>query len=84
MHSKKIIDINVKSSYCKQCEVWIKKEGTEEYDEWKEEHTNNCHLNHQGSAGKMEVDAVVEMFEKSEEQYDMRYTDYRRRRFENL
>ncbi|XP_039302928.1 uncharacterized protein LOC120357167 [Solenopsis invicta] len=76
VHSKKIIDVNVKSSYCKQCEVWAKKKGTEEYDEWKKEHGDNCHLNHQGSAGKMEVDAVVEMFKKSEEQYNVRYINY--------
>lgn len=76
VHSKRITDVNVKSSYCKQCEVWTKKEGTEEYDEWKKEHENNCHLNYQGSAGKMEVDAVVEMFKKSEEQYDVKHTDH--------
>lgn len=34
----KIIDIVVKSKYCKTCEFWKKKEETAEYEEWIKSH----------------------------------------------
>lgn len=47
-----------------------KKKGT---DEWHEE---ECFANHSGSAGKMEVDAVKEMFSWSEETFGVKYMNY--------
>lgn len=72
----KVIDIFVKSKYCKECEHWEKKKDTAEYDEWKNVHENNCQANHSGSAGKMEPDAIVEMFSRSESTYNVRYAYY--------
>jgi len=74
---KKIIDTVVKSTYCKSCEVWEKKKNThpEEYEEWLEGH-DDCDANHIGSAGKMEVDSVKEMFGRSIDQYGVKYTRY--------
>lgn len=57
-YSGKIIDIFVKSSYCEKCKTWRKKLKPEEYNDWYEEPKDNCSLNHSGSSGKMEVDAV--------------------------
>lgn len=74
--SGKVIDICVKSKYCKECEYWQKKEGTAEYDEWHELHEPYCNANHSGSAGKMEPDAVVQMFSRSESTYNVRYAYY--------
>ncbi|KYN18206.1 hypothetical protein ALC57_09489, partial [Trachymyrmex cornetzi] len=68
----KIIDVVVKSKYCKACEYWKKKEDTEEYSEWLESHANECQANHDGSAGKMEVDAAIEMFQRSEKLHDVK------------
>ncbi|XP_070159831.1 LOW QUALITY PROTEIN: uncharacterized protein [Polyergus mexicanus] len=76
IHSKKVLDVNIKSAYCKACEVWGKKQDTEEYNEWKIEHEQVCHMNHHGSSGKMEVDAIKEMFQRSENLYGVKYTDY--------
>ncbi|XP_011871660.1 PREDICTED: uncharacterized protein LOC105564118, partial [Vollenhovia emeryi] len=36
----------------------------------------NCSINHKGSAGKMKVDADLEMFRRSEEKFGVRYTNY--------
>lgn len=72
----KVVDFVVKSKYCKSCEYWKKKEDTEEYAEWAKSHENNCSVNHEGSAGKMEVDAVVEMFNRSENLYQVKYASY--------
>ncbi|EZA47079.1 hypothetical protein X777_16771 [Ooceraea biroi] len=75
-YSGKVIDLVVKSSYCQACVYWRKKEDTDEYTEWYEEHENECFANHSGSAGKMEVDAMKEMFSRSEEKFKVKYTNY--------
>ena len=73
--SKKIINSIVKSTYCKSCEVWEKKKDTEEYEEWLEGH-ENCDVNRIGSAGKMEVDSVREMFSRLTDHYGVKYIRY--------
>ena len=75
--SKKIIDSIVKSTYCKSCKVWEKKKDThpEEYEE-RLEGRDNCDVNHIGSARKMEVDSVKEMFSRSIDRYGVQYTRY--------
>lgn len=75
-YTGKVIDVFVKSSYCKVCEFWNKKEGSEEYEEWLSTHTEECHANHQGSSGKMEVEAIIEMFQRSEKNYGVKYMNY--------
>lgn len=75
-NSKKIFDCVVKSKYSKSCEFWPQKEDTEEYAEWAENHKEECAVNHDGYAGKMEVDAVIEMFWRSETLHQVKYTDY--------
>lgn len=75
-YSGKILDVLAKSSNCKECEIWNKKEGTAEFEEWQESHQNNCCANHEGSSEKMQVDAVVEMFKRSEEKHNVQYKNY--------
>ena len=60
-----MIDVVIRSKYCNSCEFW-KKQDTEKYKEWAESHADKCQANHEGSVGKMEVDAVIEMFQHSE------------------
>lgn len=72
----KVLDRQVKSSYCKACEYWSKKIDTNEYEEWKMEHKKICSINHEGSAGKMEVDAIKEIFMRSQERYGVIYSNY--------
>lgn len=76
IYSNKVIDVIIKSSFCKACSTWEKKIGTPEYDNWKSIHEEECTSNHNGSAGKMEVDAVKEMFSRSEAQYNVKYITY--------
>nr|XP_022916276.1 uncharacterized protein LOC111426132 [Onthophagus taurus] len=70
----KVVDILVKSSYCKACEFWEKRTNTAEYEEWKQEH--ECFANHTGSAGKMEVEGMQEMFQRSVELRAVKYLHY--------
>jgi len=70
-YTSKII---VKSSYCKVCEFWIKKESSAEYEEWLNTRKEECHANHEESSGKMEVEAITEMFKRYQKTYDVKYT----------
>lgn len=74
--SGKIIDLVVKSSLCQACAVCPYKKESEEYAEWFANHADECTTNHEGSAGKMEVDAVIEMFNRSRDLHDAMYTTY--------
>lgn len=75
-HSKKIANVIIKSSYCKGCEKKKGTEGTPEYEAWYEKHKEHCKTNHTGSAGKMEVDGICEMFWQSLEKFAVRYGFY--------
>ncbi|EFN64887.1 hypothetical protein EAG_02546, partial [Camponotus floridanus] len=75
-HTGKILDVQVKSKYCKQCEYWKNKSETSEYEQWYATHADDCQANHQGSAGKMEVDTMVEMFARSDRLYGVKYANY--------
>lgn len=52
------------------------KKNTAEFEEWTLSHKNECSKNHEGSSGKMEVDGIVEMFQRSENLHGVRYTSY--------
>jgi len=75
-YTGKILDVVVKSSVCKMCEKWAGKEHELEYDAWYEEHKEHCTANHTGSAGKMEVDGVLEMFSRSISLHNVYYKNY--------
>lgn len=72
----KILDVIVKSRYCKSCEIMAAKLDDIEYDAWYENHEAECTMNHCGSSGKMEVDSVLEMFKRSIELYNVYYKNY--------
>lgn len=75
-YTGKVIDVLVKSSYCKACECRKNIKNTNEYKVWYNEHKNTCAANHEGSAGKMEVDAVIEMFRNSLKNLGVRFLYY--------
>jgi len=77
-HTKKIVDTVVKSSLCDSCKYWEvkKEEEPEAYQIWLDTHDEECTINHEGSSGKMEVDAVIEMFSRSVETHGIKYVKY--------
>lgn len=75
-YTGKILDLIVKCSYCHSCAVMQKKINAEEFEIWFDEHSPNCKKNHDGSAGKMEVTGVYEMFLRSLELHGVRYAEY--------
>lgn len=75
-YSKKVLDLVVKSSYCHSCALHRNEIGTEEHAQWLDTHNESCGVNHVGSAGKMEVDGIVQIFQRSEELHGAKYTNY--------
>ncbi|XP_067213596.1 uncharacterized protein [Linepithema humile] len=74
-YTHKVLDFIVKSSFCQSCSNWASKKGTNEYDIWHDTHEQHCSINHNGSAGKMEVDCMKEMFCRSES-HGVKYATY--------
>lgn len=68
-YTGKVVDVLVKSSYCHMCVTWKNKLDSAEFEEWQENHINEdqCSANHKGASGNMEVDAIVTMFKRSQE-----------------
>ncbi|KAG8237431.1 hypothetical protein J437_LFUL016242 [Ladona fulva] len=66
-----IIEILVKNSSCKSCEYWEDKSMKNG-----RQNMTNCTANHTGSVGKMEMDAIIEMFSRSKECYSIMYVNY--------
>lgn len=76
IYCNKVIDTVVKSSCCQSCNLWKNKYGTAEYETWKSSHDDECTINHQGFTGKMEVNAVKEMFSRSMDKFQVKYKRY--------
>ena len=71
-----VLDFEVKNLYCHQCSVNKNNNAKENFDKWYEGHKNNCTVNHQGSSGAMETEATFEMFLRSIDKNNLRYTTY--------
>ena len=72
----KLLDVVVKSSVYRGCSSWTGKTDTVEYGAWYDDRQEHCDANHEGSFGKMEVDGIIEMFQRSEELYNVKYANY--------
>jgi len=77
-YSGKVIDAMVMSSFCGGCNLWktLKKTEPEKYEAWYADHESECSINHTGSSGKMEIDAIVAMFLRSIEKHGVKYSTY--------
>ena len=77
MHQK-VVDTIVKSSFCQTCNVQPRKVNGDsvEFKGWYEKHQKYCAANHYWSAGKMEIDGIVEMLVRSNDKHDVQYAKY--------
>ncbi|XP_029169169.1 uncharacterized protein LOC114939099 [Nylanderia fulva] len=75
-YSGKVIDLIVKSGYCHSCAMSKNTLDEDAFEEWYENHKDSCSSNHAGSAGKMEVDSIMEIFSRSVEKFGVMYTNY--------
>ncbi|XP_066590769.1 uncharacterized protein [Prorops nasuta] len=76
-YSGKVVDTCVQSSFCQGCLLWKNKKNDDPYgyEEWLASH-ENCTINHTGSSGKMEIDAIVKMFSHSTDKHNVKYLTY--------
>ena len=72
----KVLDIEVMSKECRECIGWRGKEKTEEFEHWWDGHQHKYHANFEGSSGAMDAAGCVRIFERSVEQYDLRYMEF--------
>ncbi|XP_071575168.1 uncharacterized protein [Temnothorax nylanderi] len=75
-YTGKVLDLFISSKNCKACEQWTGLEGTADYEEFWKQHAPNCQINHTGSSGKMEVEGMCHMFQRSEEKFGVKYVNY--------
>jgi hypothetical protein len=72
--SGKCLDFRVKTKKCTACSIWERRKDTDEYKSFIETHV--CPINHEGSAGAMEPEALVEIFTASENFNGLRYVKF--------
>lgn len=72
----KVLDVDVKSKYCHECATRKKLADENQEKEWQTKHMGSCSKNYEGPSGGMEVATVVSMFNRSQDQYGVRYSHY--------
>ena len=71
----KVLDYEVLSHFCQECNSHNQNVDTVEYREWKEKHEPVCQIYHFGSAGDMESKGAIAMF-RSMEKRGLKYTKF--------
>ena len=72
-----ILDYEVKSLFCHECKAHgSHDQDSVKYKEWKKAHEKNCEVNHQGSSEEMEAVSAVDIFTRSIETRNLKYTTF--------
>ncbi|XP_059166973.1 uncharacterized protein LOC131949201 [Physella acuta] len=72
----KVLDVDILTNHCDTCCKMAKKLGDDEFAKWLEGHKHLCKKNHDGSAGAMEPAGLKKIFRRSEQLYNLKYTNY--------
>ena len=72
----KALDLEVLSTVCSGCNSYTGPKGGSEYETWWAIHKGDCTSNHSESAGLMEVNGMISIFQRSNSRSNVRYTDY--------
>ncbi|GFX91908.1 uncharacterized protein TNCV_3577381 [Trichonephila clavipes] len=72
----KVLDREVLSSFCKGCDSYKGVKFGIKYNKWQRAHKISCRKNYSGSAGKMEVDGILRIFNRSEKLHNLKYSNY--------
>ncbi|GFW63880.1 uncharacterized protein TNCV_705861 [Trichonephila clavipes] len=71
----KVLDREV-SSFCKGCDSYKGVKFGIKYNKWQRAHKISRRKNYSGSAGKMEVDGMLRIFNRSEKLHNLKYSNY--------
>ena len=74
--TSKTLDVEIMSKECRECMGWRDRQGTFEFDEWWDSHQAHCHANFTGSSGSMDASGILAIFQRSIENYSLRYADF--------
>ncbi|GFW74250.1 uncharacterized protein TNCV_2524541 [Trichonephila clavipes] len=66
----------VLSSFCKGYDSYKGVKFGIKYNKWQRAHKISCRKNYSGSAGKMEVDGMLRIFNRSEKLHNLKYSNY--------
>ncbi|GFU13707.1 uncharacterized protein TNCV_939341 [Trichonephila clavipes] len=72
----KVLDREVLSSFWKGCDSYKGVKFGIKYNKWQRAHKISCRKNYFGSAGKMEVDGMLRIFNRSEKLHNLKYSNY--------
>ncbi|GFW27151.1 uncharacterized protein TNCV_93771 [Trichonephila clavipes] len=72
----KVLDREVLSSFCKGCDSYEGVKFGIKYNKWQRPHKISCRKNYSGSAGKMEIDGMLRIFNRSEKLHNLKYSNY--------
>ncbi|GFX73052.1 uncharacterized protein TNCV_1704541 [Trichonephila clavipes] len=72
----KVLDREVLSSFCKGCDSYKGVKFGIKYNKWQRPHKISCRKNYSCSAGKMEVDGMLRIFNRSEKLHNLKYSNY--------
>ena len=72
----KALGCEIMSKECGECKLRREKEGTEEFDEWWEQHQHKCLANFAGSSGSMDSAGMLAIFQRSVELHNTRYVEF--------
>ncbi|GFX31754.1 uncharacterized protein TNCV_170871 [Trichonephila clavipes] len=72
----KVLDREVLSSFCKGCDSYKGVKFGIKYNKWQRVHKISCRKNYSGSAGTMEVDGMLRIFNRSEKLRNLKYSNY--------
>lgn len=77
MNVGKVIDAEIMSRFCRQCEVMRRRLNEDEFGQWFDQHSvTDCTMNHNGTAPAMECVGAKRIFERSIEKRGVRYMEY--------
>ncbi|GFV51317.1 uncharacterized protein TNCV_3615151 [Trichonephila clavipes] len=71
----KVLDREVLSSFCKGCNSYKGVQFGIKYNKWQRAHKISCRKNYSVSAGKMEVDGMLRIFNRSEKLHNLKYSN---------
>ena len=72
-----ILDYEVKSLFCHECKAHSScNQDSVKYKKWKKAHEKNCEVNNQGSSEEMEAVSTVDIFTRSIETRNLKYTTF--------
>ncbi|GFX40657.1 uncharacterized protein TNCV_1217801 [Trichonephila clavipes] len=72
----KVLHREVLSSFCKGCDSYKGVKFGIKYNKWQRAHKISCRKNYSGSAGKMEIDGMLRIFNQSEKLHNLKYSNY--------